>query len=143
MGKFQADARIQRVAEAYSRDLVTFARRQFFLDLDWTDHSIQELEIVGIALHDSYEAARPTNEQIEPYYRMVGSYIGEVYRRNHGAEWGWVTREGYRFPGMHRTPGTLFWPWARAHNRIVYGADDNLWHYYQYLLTLKAPATKQ
>jgi hypothetical protein len=139
MSKFEPDHKLQQVAEAYSRDLVTFALKQFDLELDWSDESILAVEGIGAALHHDYRRVRPTDEQIEPYYRMLGSYIGEVYRRNHGADWGWSMRNGYRIPGMKRHPDTLFWPWARAHNRIVRGADDNLWQYYQHLLGFDAP----
>ena len=65
---------------------------------------------------------------------MLGSYIREVFRRNYGAEWGWVTVQGNRFPGMQRKPDSLFWPWGKALNRIVNGPEDNLWHYYRVLL---------
>jgi hypothetical protein len=139
MSAFEPDGKLQQIAEAYSRDLVTFARQRFDIDLDWSDDSILAVEGLGAELHHEYRRIRPTDKQIEPYFRMVGSYIGEVYRMNHGADWGWVTRDGYRFPGMKRPPRTLFWPWARAHNRIVHGPDDNLWQYYLHLVSFGAP----
>ncbi|MDR3416175.1 MAG: hypothetical protein P4L83_08315 [Nevskia sp.] len=62
---------------------------------------------------------------------MMGSYIGEVFRKNHQAEWGWVTLQGNKYPGMHRQSVGLFWPWGKAQGRIVNGYEDNLWNYYQ------------
>jgi hypothetical protein len=74
---------------------------------------------------------------------MLGSYIGEVFRRNHGAEWGWVALQGSRFVGMERKASNLFWPWGKAQNRIVKGPEDNLWLYYQYLVNPDTPVLKQ
>jgi len=142
MSTFEPDPKIQQAAEAYSRDLVGFAWQQFGVALDWTDASIEKLESIATAFHDDYKRTRPPLKQVEPFYRMFGSYIGEVYRRNHGAEWGWVTNGEDRFPGLQCTSRTLCWPWARAHNRIINGPEDNLWHYYQHLLDVGAPRPK-
>jgi hypothetical protein len=140
--KFEPDPKIQQAAEAYSRDLASFVRQQFGIALDWSDASIQKLESIATTFHDDYKMKRPPLKHVEPFYRMFGSYLGEVYRRNHGAEWGWAIMGDDRFPGL-RCPSTLFWPWARAHNRIVNGPEDNLWHYYQQLLDLSvAPQPK-
>jgi hypothetical protein len=53
-----------------------------------------------------------------------------VYRKNHGAEWGWVTLQGRRFPGMQDKK-----TWGKAHGRVVKGYEDKLWHYYQWLVS--------
>jgi len=134
MSKFEADPEIQKIAEAYALDMIDYAKQTYGIDLDWSDGSVQQVERIAALLHDEYEKAPPTSEQIAPFYRALGSYIGEVFRRNHGAEWGWVTLEGDRFPGMQHRPSSLFWPWGKAMNRIVNGPEDNLWHYYQVLL---------
>ena len=133
MSSFEAESQIQQIAEAYSLDMIDYAK-QIGVELDWSDESIQNVEDIAEALHAAYRKDHPTPEQTEPIYKMIGSYIGEVFRRNHGAEWGWVTLEGSRFPGMKVKADTLFWPWGRAQNRIIKGSEDNLWHYYQYLL---------
>ena len=46
-----------------------------------------------------------------------------------------VTMEGKTFPGMRWKADRLFWPWSRAHKRIVEGAENNVLHYYQWMVT--------
>ena len=134
MSNFEADAEIQKIAEAYALDMIDYAKQTHGIDLDWSDDSVQPVERIAALLHDDYGKTRPSSEQVAPFYKALGSYVGEVFRRNHGAEWGWVTLQGNRFPGMQHKPGSLFWPWGKALNRIVNGPEDNLWHYYQVLL---------
>jgi hypothetical protein len=133
LNHFEADPDIQDVAEAYSLDMIDFAQQKFGIVLDWSDESLRDVEQIAVALHENYKKSRPAPEQIAPFYRMLGSYIGEVFRRNCEAEWGWVSLDGKRFPGMQHRAGNLFWPWGKAQSRIVNGSADNLWHYYQYL----------
>lgn len=68
------------------------------------------------------------------FAKFFGSYIGEVYRRNHGGEWGIVNLNEKKFFGFRTKSGTMFWPWARVSNRIVDGAENNVLHYYRVLL---------
>ena len=72
--------------------------------------------------------AKPADELIREFSRMWGSYLGEVYRKNHGATWGRVTHGDQSFPGMKATFGSLFWPWGRVENRLRNGPEDNVWH---------------
>lgn len=132
---FTADPKIQQIAEAYALDAVYFAKNGFRLKLDWTDSSVVHVEKILGALHDQLPTAKPTEEQIFQFAKMLGSYVGEVFRRNHGATWGMVILQGQPFPGLmaEHSSGT-FWPWGRAQNRITDGPGDNMWHYYQALL---------
>jgi hypothetical protein len=134
---FVADTKIQKIAEAYASDAVDFAKRNFGITLDWSDSSIANVEDALARMHSSYLATspRPTEEQVMSFSRGFGSYIGEVYRRNHGGEWGIVSLGGQEFPGLRTSSGTNFWPWARASNRIVNGGENNVYDYYQILLT--------
>jgi hypothetical protein len=128
---FDADPKIQKIAEAYSLDMVDFAKQRYSIQLDWSDDSVKQVERIGDSLHHDYVKDHPSAEEVAPFYKMMGSYIGEVFRRNHHAEWGWVTLQGKRFPGMHRDPIGLFWPWGKAQSRIVNGSEDNLGDYYR------------
>jgi hypothetical protein len=139
VSNFDADPKIQQIAEAYALDMVDYAKQSHRIDLDWSDDSVQHLERISQTLHGEYKKSRPTPKQLEPIYKMLGSYIGEVFRKSHGAEWGWVTLQGNRFPGLQATRGTLFWPWGRAMNRIVDGSAHNLWHYYEELIKRYEP----
>ena len=134
MSNCEPDLEIQQIAEGYALDMIDYAKQTYGIDLDWSDDSVQQVERIAAVLHDEYEKAPPSDEQTAPFYKMLGSNIREVFRRNYGAKWGWVAVQGNRFPGMQRKPDSLFWPWGKALNRIVNGPEDNLWHYYRVLL---------
>ena len=132
---FTPDEKIQKIAEAYALDACDFLRDNFHITLDWSDSSIQHIESVMDRFHREAAKARPTPEQVMQFAKMFGSYIGEVYRKNHGATWGLVELEGQRFPGLKaQASDTTFWPWGRARNRLVDGAENNVWHYYSELI---------
>jgi len=134
--KFVADPDVQKIAEAYALDAVELAKRQFGANLDWSDASIENVEMVLVKMHASYVATtpRPTPEQVMSFAKGFGSYVGEVYRRNHGAEWGIVSLGGQKFPGLRTKTGVNFWPWGRVSNRITEGGENNVLDYYRVLL---------
>ena len=132
---FTPDDKIQKIAEAYALDACDFLRDHFRITLDWSDASIQHIETVMDTFHREAATARPSAEQVMGFAKMFGSYIGEVYRKNHRATWGMVELNGERFPGLKsESSDTMFWPWGRARNRLVDGAENNVWHYYSELI---------
>ena len=132
---FTPGEKIQKIAEAYALDTCDFFRDHFRITLDWTDSSIQHLESVMDKFHREAASAKPSTEQVMGFAKMFGSYVGEVYRKNHGATWGLVEMNGQRFPGLKaQESDTTFWPWGRARNRLVDGAENNVWHYYSELI---------
>jgi len=137
---FTEEPKAQKIAEAYAQDAIDFAANQFKITLDWSDSSISQIETVLGKMHESAINDKPTEEQIYQFAKMFGSYVGEVYRRNHRATWGIITLNDQKMPGLRTSQkGTLFWPWGRANNRIVNGEEDNIWHYYQTLVTENNP----
>jgi hypothetical protein len=54
----------------------------------------------------------PTNEQVMSFAKAYGSYVGEVYLRNHAGGWGMVAVGENRFPDLRPTLGSSFWPWG-------------------------------
>lgn len=135
---FVADTNIQKVAEADALDAVDYSKRQFGISLDWTDASILNVEKALGFFHSSYMTTtpRPTEEQVMSFAKAYGSYVGEVYRRNHGGQWGLANLNGQKFPGFLTKNRTSFWPWARAFNRIIQGPENNIADYYQALLKI-------
>jgi hypothetical protein len=133
---FVADPNVQKIAEAYALDAVDLANSQFGINLDWSDASIENVEKVLVKMRASYVATtpRPTPEQVMSFAKGFGSYVGEVYRRNHGAEWGMVSLGGQKFPGLRTRTGVNFWPWGRVSNRITDGDENNVLDYYRVLL---------
>jgi hypothetical protein len=132
---FEKDDKIQTVAEAYAQDAIDFVRAHYSKRLNWSDESIRDIEEVAAHLHDTLPDPRPAEEQIFGMAKMLGSYVGEVFRRNHGALWGRAKMGGESFPGLQGLhDGVTFWPWGRVQNRLINGPEDNIWHYYQILV---------
>jgi hypothetical protein len=131
-----SDPNVQKIAEAYALDVVDYSKKQFGITLDWSDSSIADVEKVLVLMRASYVSAnpKPTEEQVMSFAKGFGSYIGEVYRRNHGAEWGMVNLGDQKFPGLKTKSGTNFWPWGRVLNRIMQGEENNVTDYYKLLL---------
>ena len=128
---FRADDNIARIAAAYCLDCLDVARANFQMELDGSDASIQLVEQMLAQLHEQLPDVQPSAEQIGAFAKMFGSYLGEVYRLKHGAEWGIVRLGAEEDPGMRcAADGLLFWPWERAYKRITEGPENNVWHYY-------------
>ena len=55
-----------------------------------------------------------------------------MLRRNHGAQWGWVSVNGHRVLGLKaEQTGALFTPVETVKRRVHQGASSNLWRAYQ------------
>jgi hypothetical protein len=150
--EFTEDGRYQAIAEAYALDAVDFARDNMKVELDWSDQSIERLESILDVFRRDMAKAKPSDEQLQGFSKMWGSYLGEVYRRNHGGTWGLVSDDGNTFPGMRSASGALFWPWGRveqslgkaprkftwpwgrAEKRLQAARENNVWHYYLSLI---------
>lgn len=133
---FTPDVKVQKVAEAGALDAVRFAKQQFGITLDGSDASITEVERALALMHSSFitTTPRPTEEQAMSFAKAFGSYVGEVYRKNHGGSWGIVSLDGQEYPGLQTQSGTRFWPWVRVLNRITQGPENNVADYYRALL---------
>jgi hypothetical protein len=133
---FSLDPNVEKIAEAYALDAVDFSAKHFAIKLDWSDASIADVEKILGQMNLSYAntAPKPTDDKVMSFAKVFGSYVGEVYRRNHGGEWGIVTLGGERYPGMQTASGTDFWPWGRTFDRITKGPEDDIAAYYSALL---------
>ena len=131
---FVASEDIKREAMAECIKLADYVLGTFGGKLDWTDESIEKVEELLDYFHQQAKKDKPTEAEVFAFAKGFGSYIGEVYRRNHGAEWGLVTFSGSTSPGLRSDSGIEFWPWGRAQQRIVEGPSNNVWHYYQTLV---------
>ena len=134
---FTADPEVQQIAEAYALDARDFAERAFHITLDWRDASVQWVESILDSLYRQKQTMEPppSDEQVASFAKMLGSYVGEVFRRNHGADWGMVDIDGDPIAGLRAARSEiLFWPWDKVRKRLVNGYEDNVWHYYHFLL---------
>lgn len=136
---FTANEDVQKTATAYANEAIKFALQQFDIHLDWSEDSITKVEMALSKMRESYLSTlpQPTEEQVMSFTNAYGSYIGELYRKNHGAEWGTVMIAGQKFPGMKTRYGFCFWPWGKALNRVLNGESDSITLYYKYLIQKK------
>lgn len=129
---FTADHKVQESAELHAQEALRFAREAYQHELDWTDASVAHIETMLVQYHAALPNVSPDDDKVQTFARMFGSYVGEVYRRNHGATWGVISWQGEDMPGLQCDGNTnLLWPWMRAYKRIKNGPEENIWHYYQ------------
>ncbi|WP_186420069.1 hypothetical protein [Bosea sp. CS1GBMeth4] len=133
---FSADPKVRAMTEAYSLDAVDHAKAHFGIELDWSERSVEAVEQLLAQMNRMYVGSnpRPSEEEISAVAKAYGSYVGEVYRRHHGAEWGTMTIEGGSFPAVQAKSGAVFWPIGKALKRIKDGPAENIAFYYRGLL---------
>src|SRR5688572_29377178 len=123
---FVADKTHQQVGEAYAADAVNLARDTYKKNLDFSDGSIVLVEEILGLLHLGTPHTDPSPEKAFEMAKVFGSYVGEVFRRRYGAEWGMVTLNGQQLPGLRALQsGKIFWPWGKVSNRIEDGPEDS------------------
>ena len=131
---FEADKDLAKRAAKKADELTQFAEAQFQIKLDYSDESIDELDKILDQIHAMFVDEQPPDSQLIPLAQAFGSYIGEVYRRNHEGTWGWITQGEKVFPGFEQATGGLFWPWAKALDRIKTNDKPSISDYYHYIV---------
>ena len=124
---------------AYAADAVDFARSNFDVHLDYSDESVQQVESIAGKLHAANPKGflskifrkGPTDENIEIICKMLGGYIGEIYRRSKGGEW--AINEEFHAIGL-LVDETWIFPPAKVYKRLTNGAEDDLWFYFRVML---------
>lgn len=130
--QFSADQGVARLAARRALDMVEFARMELSLKLDFSDESIAAIEEVTSALHADLRRERGALSDVDTLVQMLGSYVGEVYRRNHGGAWGYASANGRRIVALRAATGnTLLWPIERIKQRLRGGGSNNVLTYYQ------------
>ena len=131
---FTKNPDVSKIAEGYSLDCIDWVKAQTRMDLDWSDSSIQHIEGLLNSLSEMAAKNPPPPERVQDFSKMFGFYIGEVYRKNHGGVvWGDVIIDGKKYYGLGnpKTGEAFIWPNVKANKRIVLGAEENVWVYYQ------------
>jgi hypothetical protein len=91
-GKSMSDVTITDVMRAYARDAVSYARRQFDVNLDFSEKSLEHVDRIlaertksGLLVPDNLSEAE--REDLWTFCKMMGGYVGEVIIRNIGGQW--------------------------------------------------------
>ncbi len=99
--------------------------------LDYSEASVEVVERLLDTLADAFARGELPAEHAWKLCTALGSYLGEVFVRAHGGEWGVASVEGQDGTVACVThPQVTFWPWVRAMKRVTEGDDDNIWIYY-------------
>ena len=126
-GDFIPDPKLQMLATESANFCVKFIRHKFGKEADYSEGFVPEVETILQLLHLSMPASKPTEDDIQQFCTMFGSYLGETYRRNRGGEWG--VSDG-NTPTLNFGGGYNSFPWARVYKRLINGEEDNVHHWY-------------
>jgi len=124
---------------AYAQDAVDYALQNFKITLDYSVESIDKIEAIAAQLHSTLQPGGlgklfkkgPSAEQIDKICKMLGGYVGEVYRRQKGGEWG--INDKFKAIGISRG-GLWIFPPAKIHKRLTNGKEDDIWFYFRVLM---------
>ncbi len=134
-----AESTINGTMSALAHDAVEFARRNFGVALDFSNASVERVEIIAEELYQSIPHGvlnrlfhlSPSEGEMQNICNMLGAYIGEVFRRSKGGEW--ATNQEFSAVGIQHGASWLF-PQAKVHDRLTNGSEDDLWAYFRRLI---------
>lgn len=127
------------IMAAYAANAVNFAQSNFGISLDFTVESIDKIEALANRLFHTRPKGfitrlfrrEPSDNDIQNVCKMLGSYIGEVYRQNKGGEW----QINHEHQAIGLVDGeTWIFPLAKVLKRITNGKKDNLSLYFAEIL---------
>jgi len=120
---------------AYALKLVDFALHEYQIKLDYSEQSIPKIEEIAGAIYQE----RPKNifqrfwkselsqDEFDDLCTMLGSYLGEVYRRFHGGDW--AINQEFETHGIRSGENWMF-PISKVAKRLLNGPEDNLESFY-------------
>ncbi|MFM8342362.1 MAG: hypothetical protein ACKN9F_09110 [Methylomonas sp.] len=120
-----------QIMAAYAVNAVNFAQTNFRISLDFSVKSIAQVEIIANGLYYMRPKGfiarlfrkQPSEHDVETVSKMLGSYIGEVYRQNKGGEW--QINHEHQAIGLLDGENWIF-PLAKVYKRITNGKQDDL-----------------
>jgi hypothetical protein len=120
-----------QIMAAYAVNAVNFAQTNFRITLDFSVKSIAQIEIIANGLYYMRPKGfiarlfrkQPSEHDVETVSKMLGSYIGEVYRQNKGGEW--QINHEHQAIGLLDGENWIF-PLAKVYKRITNGKKDDL-----------------
>lgn len=126
----QTHESVSAMAGAYAEKAVEKAR-EFNTQLDYSENSLMEVEVILSQLAVNLTTAGPADE-VGEMCKTWGSYFGEVVRRRFGGEWSIETYPGKQFATLTLSVGgNKLFPTMKVHRRLTQGADDSVWSFYK------------
>ena len=116
--------------QAYAEQAVA-AARQFQVELDYSEESLQQVEAILGGLQSGAASAAPSDAEAEDLCKVWGGYLGEVVRRRWGGEWVLGNYPGGNVLTVAlSTPGGTVFPSMKIYRRLNQGATENVWLFY-------------
>ncbi len=123
------------IMAAYAANAVNFAQSNFRISLDFTVESMDQVEALANRLFYTRPKGfiaklfrkEPSENDVQDVCKMLGSYIGEVYRQNKGGEW--QINHDQQAIGLLDGETWIF-PLAKVLKRITNGKKDDLKVYF-------------
>lgn len=133
-----------QIMAAYAANAVSFAQNNFGVSLDFSIDSIKALESLANRLFHTRPKGfigklfrkQPSDNDVEIVCKMLGSYLGEVYRLNKGGEWQ-INHEQQAI-GLLDDEIWIF-PLAKVFLRITNGKKHDLNEYFAEIFAQSAP----
>ena len=126
--------------------------RDFQVELDYSEESLEGLERILAQLSEEHRAFRSSAMQGNPALadgrpeqgtpavedqmvmmcKLWGGYLGEVVRRRWGGEWAMETYPGGNFATLTlNVRGAKLFPSMKIYRRLTEGAGDDVWAFYR------------
>lgn len=116
---------------AYAEDAVDFAFSKFGVSLDYANDSIRDVESIAEKLFQTRPKGflgkllrrGPSDDEVQMVCKMLGGYIGEIYRRSKGGDW--AINDELQALGINHGESWVFPP-SKVYKRLTNGTEDNL-----------------
>ena len=129
---------------AFSQDAVEHAKASAGVNLDYSLESIRQVEAILGELFDAMPRGLfgrlfqkgPSADDVSAVCQMYGGYLGEVVRRTGGGDWTLDTEgvAGEKTVCLRKGDKRVCPP-ALVRKRLTNGEADNVWLYFQALIT--------
>ena len=132
-------ATLDEMMQDYADKAVELAR-DFHVQLDFTENSVQALEQILAQLHEEHRAftagrsspEQAVEEQMVTMCKLWGGYLGEVVRRRWGGDWAMESYPGANFATLTlNVRGGKLFPSMKIYRRLTEGPADNVWSFYE------------
>jgi len=118
---------------------VEHARKYWSTQLDFSPHSVQDVELILARMHESiprrfYEKIYkrgPTPEQMATLSLAYGAYLGEVIRREFGGTWSKEVIDDEPAIALVLDRGNMVFTVGKVWKRLNNGEGDNVLSFYE------------
>lgn len=135
-----AEQTLEAMVAGLADDAVKLGR-EFKLQLDFSEHTLEQVEEVLAQLAEELPKTKPSSDDVDQMCKLWGVYFGEVVRRKFGGEWAIETYPGAQFATLTlNVRGAKLFPTMKVFRRLTQGAGENVWSFYQSVSQKLGPA---